>query len=61
MLIKLVAGLKNLQAAPGNMGALKSIQVGTDRCYLTSDWANLTFDPTSYVHCHRSIHLLLAF
>lgn len=30
------------------MGELKSIQIGTERSYLTSDWAELTFDPTTW-------------
>lgn len=30
------------------MGVLKSIQIGTERSYLTSDWAELTFDPTTW-------------
>lgn len=34
------------------MGVLKSIQIGTERSYLTSDWAELTFDPTTWkLHC----------
>lgn len=47
-LIKVVAGLKNLRPAPGDMGALKSIQIGSERSYLSSDWAELTFDPTTW-------------
>lgn len=47
ILLKVVAGLKNLRPAPGTMGTLKSIFIGTERSYLTSDWAELTFDPTS--------------
>lgn len=30
------------------MGELKSIQIGTERSYLTSDWAELAFDPTTW-------------
>lgn len=30
------------------MGELKNIQIGTERSYLTSDWAELTFDPTTW-------------
>ena len=48
-LIKVCAGLRNLRPAPGDMGNLKWIQVGTERCYLTDDWAYLTFDPTSKI------------
>lgn len=51
-LIKLVAGLKNLRPAPGVMGTLKSITIGTERSYLSSDWSELTFDPTTWkLHC----------
>jgi cytochrome P450 len=46
-LIKLVAGLRNLRPAPGEMGVLKQIQVGSERCYLSDNWSFLTFDPTS--------------
>ena len=46
-LIKIIAGLKNLRPAPGTMGLLKWIQVGTERCYLSDNWSYLTFDPTS--------------
>ena len=49
-LIKVVAGLKNLRAAPGDMGLLKSIQVGTEKCYLNDSWSHLTFDPTSKLY-----------
>ncbi|KAK8256469.1 hypothetical protein IWZ00DRAFT_541955 [Phyllosticta capitalensis] len=47
-LIKAVAGLKNLRPAPGDMGSLKNIQVGTERCYLNDGWSWLTFDPTTW-------------
>jgi hypothetical protein len=53
-LIKLVGGLKNLRPAPGEMGLLKQIKVGTERCYLSDNWGYLTFDPTS-----TSLFLLL--
>lgn len=46
-LIRLCAGLKNLRPAPGDMGALKSITIGTEKCYLNDSWSYLTFDPTS--------------
>lgn len=29
------------------MGLLKSLNIGNERSYLTSDWSELTFDPTS--------------
>ncbi|KAF2177884.1 prostaglandin G/H synthase 2/cyclooxygenase 2, pgh2/cox2 [Zopfia rhizophila CBS 207.26] len=47
-LIKLVAGLKLLRPAPGEMGTLKQIMVGTERCYLNDNWSYLTFDPTTW-------------
>ncbi|KAI9671612.1 MAG: hypothetical protein M1829_004617 [Trizodia sp. TS-e1964] len=47
-LVKVVAGLKNLRPAPGDMGLLRTVQVGTERCYLTDNWATLTFDPTTW-------------
>ncbi|ORY68274.1 heme peroxidase [Pseudomassariella vexata] len=46
-LIRLVAGLKELRPAPGEMGELKSIFVGGDQMYLSENWAYLTSDPTS--------------
>jgi hypothetical protein len=46
-LVKLCAGLKNLRPAPGDMGVLKQITLGTERCYLNDSWSHLTFDPTS--------------
>jgi cytochrome P450 len=49
-LVKLTASLKNLRPAPGNMGLIKAIQVGTEKCYLSDNWSHLTFDPTSMPH-----------
>jgi hypothetical protein len=46
-LVKLAAGLKDLRPAPGSMGLMKAIQVGTEKCYLNDSWSHLTFDPTS--------------
>ncbi len=46
-ILKVVASLKNLRPAPGDMGALKSVNIGTERCYLDDSWSYLTFDPTS--------------
>lgn len=37
------------------MGTLKSILIGTERSYLTSDWAELTFDPTSKFSPSQSV------
>lgn len=47
ILPKVVAGLKNLRPATGTMGLLKSLNIGNERSYLSSDWSELTFDPTS--------------
>lgn len=49
-LLKVTAGLKYLRPAPGTMGLLKTITVGTERCYLDDTWSWLTFDPTSNSH-----------
>jgi hypothetical protein len=61
-LVKLCAGLKNLRPAPGDMGVLKQITLGTERCYLNDSWSHLTFDPTSkfYIlnHAFRSFILM---
>lgn len=46
-LVRISAELKNLRPASGGMGNLKSIMVGTERCYLNDSWSWLTFDPTS--------------
>ncbi|KUJ23290.1 uncharacterized protein LY89DRAFT_777069 [Mollisia scopiformis] len=46
-LIKLVAGLKNLRPAPGDMGEFKSIVVGQQKNCLSEDWSKLTLDPTN--------------
>jgi hypothetical protein len=46
-IVKVLAGLKNLRTAPAEMGALKSINVGTEKVYLNDSWSWLTFDPTS--------------
>ncbi|KKY15413.1 putative prostaglandin g h synthase 2 cyclooxygenase pgh2 cox2 [Diplodia seriata] len=47
-LVKVCAELKCLRPAPGDMGELKSIMVGTERCYLNDSWSWLTFDPTTW-------------
>ncbi|KAK0106849.1 hypothetical protein ONS95_003571 [Cadophora gregata] len=47
-LLKVVASLKNLRPAPGEMGILKIVTIGTERCYLDDTWTNLTFDPTTW-------------
>lgn len=56
-LLEVVAGLKHLRPAPGAMGELKCIQVGTEKCYLDDTWSWLTFDPTSKLICSSFILL----
>lgn len=46
-MVKLLAGLKDLRPAPGLMGTVKTIQVGTERCYLNDSWSWLSFDASS--------------
>lgn len=51
-LVKLVAGLRELRPAPGAMGVVKSIVVGSERCYLNESWSWLTFEASTWkVHC----------
>ncbi|KAK4223785.1 heme peroxidase [Podospora fimiseda] len=49
-LIKLVAGLKNLRPAPGEMGKLKSVRLGPDsrEYFLNDTWSHLSFDPSTW-------------
>lgn len=49
-LLKVCASMKRLRPAPGDMGLLKSINIGTERHYLNDNWSYLTFDPTSKCH-----------
>ena len=46
-LVKVVARLKELRPAPGLSGQIKTIQLGTEKCFLNDTWSYLTFDPTS--------------
>ena len=46
-LVKLVADLKELRPAPGQMGQVKAIRVGTEKAYLNDSWSYLGFDPSS--------------
>jgi len=46
-LIKLVADLKNLRPAQGQMGLVKTIQVGTEKVYLNDSWSYLTYYASS--------------
>ena len=46
-LVKLAAGLKNLRPAPGEMGKVKTIRVGSEKAYLNDSWSCLGFDASS--------------
>ena len=51
-MVKIAAGLKELRPAPGTMGMVKSIVVGTERCYLNESWSYLAFEASTWkVHC----------
>lgn len=47
-MVKLAAGLKELRPAPGQMGEVKTIQVGTETCYLNDSWSYLMFDASTW-------------
>ncbi|KAK4442291.1 heme peroxidase [Podospora aff. communis PSN243] len=47
-LVKLVAGLKNLRPAPGEMGKVKAIQVGSEKMYLNDSWSWLGSDVSTW-------------
>ncbi|KAI1106136.1 heme peroxidase [Jackrogersella minutella] len=47
-LVKLVADLKGLRPAPGEMGQVKTIQVGTEKAYLNDSWSYLGFDASTW-------------
>jgi linoleate 10R-lipoxygenase len=46
-LVKLVADLKKLRPAPGQMGTVKTIRVGSEKAYLNDSWSYLAFDASS--------------
>jgi linoleate 10R-lipoxygenase len=46
-LVRLVAGLKGLRPAPGQMGVVKTIRVGSEKAYLNDSWSYLSFDASS--------------
>lgn len=46
-LVKLCAGLKNLRPAPGPMGQVKKIQVGSERIFLNDSWSYFAFNVSS--------------
>ncbi|KAF4976448.1 hypothetical protein FZEAL_6886 [Fusarium zealandicum] len=47
-LVKLVADLKQLRPAPGLMGQVKTVQVGTEKAYLNDSWSYLGFDASTW-------------
>ncbi|KAL7621367.1 hypothetical protein AAE478_008688 [Parahypoxylon ruwenzoriense] len=47
-LVKLVADLKGLRPAPGQMGQVKTIQVGAEKAYLNDSWSYLGFDASTW-------------
>ncbi|KAJ0122549.1 prostaglandin g h synthase 2 cyclooxygenase pgh2 [Diaporthe amygdali] len=47
-LVKLVAGLKQLRPAPGQMGVVKTIRVGSEKAYLNDSWSYLSFDASTW-------------
>ncbi|KAF9874998.1 linoleate diol synthase [Colletotrichum karsti] len=47
-LVKLVAGLKELRPAPGDMGVVKTIQVRGEKAYLNDSWSYLGFDASTW-------------
>ncbi|KAM0454878.1 hypothetical protein ACHAPV_008252 [Trichoderma viride] len=47
-LVTLAAGLKQLRPAPGQMGQVKTIRVGTEKAYLNESWSYLGFDASTW-------------
>ncbi|KAL0943400.1 linoleate diol synthase [Colletotrichum truncatum] len=47
-LVKLMADLKQLRPAPGEMGVVKTIQVGSEKAYLNDSWSYLGFDASTW-------------
>ncbi|KAK1246403.1 hypothetical protein MKX08_000205 [Trichoderma sp. CBMAI-0020] len=47
-LVTLAAGLKQLRPAPGQMGQVKTIRVGTEKGYLNESWSYLGFDASTW-------------
>ncbi len=46
-LVRLAADLKQLRPAPGQMGQVRTIRVGTEKAYLNDSWSYLAFDANS--------------
>ncbi|KAI1214921.1 heme peroxidase [Annulohypoxylon truncatum] len=47
-MVKLAADLKELRPAPGEMGKVKTIKVGTDTNYLNDSWSYLCFEASTW-------------
>ncbi|KAI0205662.1 heme peroxidase [Astrocystis sublimbata] len=47
-LVKLAADLKVLRPAPGQMGQVRTIRVGTEKAYLNDSWSYLAFDASTW-------------
>ncbi|KAI1843275.1 hypothetical protein JX266_010629 [Neoarthrinium moseri] len=47
-LVKLAADLKQLRPAPGQMGQVKTIRVGSEKAYLNDSWSYLAFDASTW-------------
>ncbi|KAI0555851.1 heme peroxidase [Xylaria curta] len=47
-LVKLAADLKQLRPAPGQMGQVRTIRVGTEKAYLNDSWSYLAFDASTW-------------
>ncbi|KAL7919043.1 heme peroxidase [Trichoderma austrokoningii] len=47
-LVTLAAGLNQLRPAPGQMGEVKTIRVGTEKAYLNETWSYLGFDASTW-------------
>lgn len=49
-MVKLVAGLENLRPAPGQQGIVKTINVGSEKIYLSDNWSYFAFNTSSKCH-----------
>ncbi|GAP85595.1 putative linoleate diol synthase [Rosellinia necatrix] len=47
-LVKLAADLKQLRPAPGQMGEVRTIRLGTEKAYLNDSWSYLGFDASTW-------------
>jgi linoleate 10R-lipoxygenase len=47
-LVKLTADLKKLRPAPGQMGQVKTIRIGSETAYLNDSWSYLGFDASTW-------------